>query len=162
VQGLRGCRNAGIPVPAEVIENAKNYIYECKNKDGGISYSSRNRGSSRPAITAAALASLYNAGDYDSQHVPEMLDYCKKTLHNINDAAQSFGHWHYTYLYYSQVMYRQGKSDWVPFRDKIYDKIVGEQNDEGYWTGNIGPIYVTANNLTILQLDKGLLPIYQR
>ena len=31
-------------------------IYKCKNQDGGISYSSRNRGSSRPAITAAALA----------------------------------------------------------------------------------------------------------
>ncbi|HEY6565563.1 MAG TPA: prenyltransferase/squalene oxidase repeat-containing protein, partial [Pirellulaceae bacterium] len=72
VQGLRGCRNAGIPVPKEVIERAKDYIYLCKNADGGISYSSRNRGSSRPAITAAALASLYNAGDYDSKHVPEM------------------------------------------------------------------------------------------
>jgi hypothetical protein len=30
VQGLRGCRNAGIPVPGEVIEQAKNYIYQCK------------------------------------------------------------------------------------------------------------------------------------
>ena len=56
VQGLRGCRNAGIAVPAEIIEKAKQYIYKCKNPDGGISYSSRNRGSSRPAITAAALA----------------------------------------------------------------------------------------------------------
>ena len=85
VQGLRGCRNAGIPVPAEVIENAKQYIYRCKNPDGGISYSSRNRGSSRPAITAAALAALYNAGDYDSQHVPEMLAYAKQNLHNITN-----------------------------------------------------------------------------
>jgi hypothetical protein len=73
VQGLRGCRNAGIPVTGKVIENAKQYIYGCKNKDGGISYSSRQKGSSRPAITAAALAALYNAGDYDSKHVPEML-----------------------------------------------------------------------------------------
>ena len=85
VQGLRGCRNAGIVVPGEIIDNAKEYIYGCKNADGGISYSSRNRGSSRPAITAAALASLYNAGDYDSKHVPEMLEYCKKTLVNISD-----------------------------------------------------------------------------
>lgn len=162
VQGLRGCRNAGIPVPAEAIEKAKQYIYVCKNKDGGISYSSRNRGSSRPAITAAALASLYNAGDYDSDHVPEMLEYCKKTLHRINGGTRSYGHWHYTYLYYSQVVYRQGRNEWNPFRDKLYDKIVGEQNDDGFWTGNIGPIYVTACNLIMLQLDKGLVPIYQR
>jgi hypothetical protein len=162
VQGLRGCRNAGIPVPSEAIEKAKQYIYKCKNQDGGISYSSRNRGSSRPAITAAAVATLYNAGDYDSEHVPQMLDYCKKTLHNISDGTRSFGHWHYTYLYYSQVVYRQGRKEWNPFRDKLCNKIVNEQNDEGYWTGNIGPIYVTACNLIMLQLDKAYLPIYQR
>lgn len=162
VQGLRGCRNAGIPVPAEVIEKAKEYIYQCKNSDGGISYSSRNRGSSRPAITAAALATLYNAGDYESKHVPDMMKYCKQTLNNINDASGSFGHWHYTYLYYSQVMYRQGPKEWEPFRDKLYNKIAGEQKDDGGWEGNIGPIYVTSCNLIMLQLDKAYLPIYQR
>ncbi|MGE0757290.1 MAG: prenyltransferase/squalene oxidase repeat-containing protein [Pirellulaceae bacterium] len=162
VQGLRGCRNAGIPVPAEVVDGAKNYIYECKNPDGGISYSSRNRGSSRPAITAAALAALYNAGDYDSEHVPQMLKYTKEQLHNINNAVQSFGHWHYTYLYYSQVVYRQGDAEWQPFRDKLYDKIISEQESNGSWNGNIGAIYVTACNLIMLQLDRGLLPIYQR
>ena len=162
VQGLRGCRNAGIPVPGDVIDKAKEYIYQCKNADGGISYSSRNRGSSRPAITAAALATLYNAGDYDSKHVPEMMKYAKQQLSNINDASGSFGHWHYTYLYYAQVIYRQGPKEWEPFRDKIYAKIVGEQSADGQWEGNIGPIYVTACNLIIMQLDKAYLPIYQR
>ncbi len=162
VQGLRGCRNAGIPVSKESIDSAKRYIYECKNADGGISYSSRNRGSSRPAITAAALAALFNAGDYDSEHVPKMMDYCKKNLGRIT-GGRSFGHWHYTYLYYAQVVYRQGKDEWHPFRDKLYDKIASEQNKEsGSWSGNIGPIYVTACNLIMLQLDKSYLPIYQR
>ncbi len=161
VQGLRGCRNAGIPVSKKVIERAKQYIYLCKNPDGGISYSSRNRGTSRPAITAAALASLYNAGDYDSRHVPEMLEYCKKNLYNM-DSSRSFGHWHYTYLYYAQVVYREGGPVWEAFRDKLYDRIVREQRSDGSWQGNIGPVYVTAINLTILQLDQALLPIYQR
>lgn len=162
VQGLRGCRNAGIPVPGEVIDRAKDYIYGCKNKDGGISYSSRNRGSSRPAITAAALAALYNAGDYDSEHVPDMLAYSKKALHQVGSDVRSFGHWHYTYLYYAQVVYRQGREEWGPFRDKLTDKILGEQASDGSWTGNIGPIYVTACNLIMLQLDNAYLPIYQR
>ncbi len=162
VQGLRGCRNAGIPVPAEVIDNAKNYIYSCKNPDGGISYSSRNRGSSRPAITAAALATLYNAGDYDGEHVPAMLDYAKKNLHTIASSVQQFGHWHYTYLYYSQVVYRQGNEEWAPFRDRLYARIVEEQLADGSWTGNVASIYVTACNLIMLQLDRALLPIYQR
>jgi hypothetical protein len=164
VQGLRGCRNAGIPVPSETIENAKQYIYGCKNPDGGISYSSRNRGSSRPAITAAALAALYNAGDYDSKHVPEMLKYAQETLHDVTGSgtARSFGHWHYTYLYYSQVVYRQGVADWEPYRDKLYNRIISEQGTNGGWTGNIGPIYVAACNLIMLQLDRAYLPVYQR
>lgn len=161
VQGLRGCRNAGIPVSRNVIERAKKYIYLCKNEDGGISYSSRNRGSSRPAITAAALAALYNAGDYDSVHVPQMMEYCKKNLYRI-DGARSFGHWHYTYLYYGQVVYREGGELWSTFRDKLYDRITREQLQNGSWMGNIAPVYVTSINLTILQLDLGLLPIYQR
>ena len=162
VQGLRGCRNAGIPVPAEVIDKAKKYIYECQNEDGGISYSSKNRGSSRPAITAAALASLYNAGDYDSEHVPQMLEYCRKTLSNITDQTQSYRALalHVPVLRPGHVP--PGRKEWNPFRDKLYDKIVGEQNEEGYWAGNIGPIYVTACNLIMLQLDKAYLPIYQR
>jgi hypothetical protein len=161
VQGLRGCRNAGIPVSKEVIERAKKYIYLCKNDDGGISYSSRNRGSSRPAITAAALAALFNAGDYDSNHVPSMMDYCKKNLYRI-DGARSFGHWHYTYLYYAQVVYREGGEQWSTFQQKLYDRVTREQLQNGSWTGNIAPVYVTSINLTVLQLDKGLLPIYQR
>ncbi len=162
VQGLRGCRNAGIPVSKDVIERAKNYIYGCKNPDGGISYSSRNRGSSRPAITAAALAALYNAGDYDSQHVPDMLRYCKKNLYRLTGDTQHFGHWHYTYLYYSQVVYREGGDEWNTFRDPLYNRILAEQGNDGSWSGNIGPIYITAINLTILQLERGFLPIYQR
>lgn len=162
VQGLRGCRNAGISVPAKIIEDAIRYIYDCKNEDGGISYSSKQMGTSRPAITAAALAALYNAGQYDSKHVPQMLKYTRETLHNLNDEGAAFGHWHYTYLYYSQVVYRQGDDEWLPYRDRLYERIVGEQQSDGSWKGQISDVYITACNLIMLQLDHGLLPIYQR
>jgi hypothetical protein len=35
VQGLRACRNAGIPVPKEIIDKAKKYIQDCTTADGG-------------------------------------------------------------------------------------------------------------------------------
>ena len=42
-------------------------------------------------------------------------------------------------------------------------KLVGEATPDGSWNqGYIGPIYTTAVNLTILQLEIGALPIYQR
>ncbi len=76
VQGLRGCRNAGIPVPKEIIDKAINYIRKCTLPDGGVQYSSKG-GGGRPAITAAAIACLFNAGDYDSEYVPKLQDYCR-------------------------------------------------------------------------------------
>ena len=161
VQGLRGCRNAGIVVPKEAIEKAIEYIYQCQNDDGGISYSSKSMGTSRPAITAAALAALYNAGDYESDKIPKMWSYSKKNLHNNNH--DQYGHWHYTYLYYSQVVYRQGNEEWEPYRDRLYQRLVNEQQDSGAWQGNnVGDVYVTAINLIILQIDNGFLPIYQK
>ena len=161
VQGLRGCRNAGIPVPNEIIEKAVAYIRKCTGKDGGVMYSSKSRGSGRPAITAAAVACLFNASQYDSEYVPRLLAFCKKHLSSMQ--GQSFGHWHYTHYYYSQVLYREGGQNWQEYREKIHKKILDEASPGGGWTqGSIGPAYVTAINLTILQLENGTLPIYQR
>lgn len=160
VQGLRGCRNAGLVVPKKAIDDALKYIYKCQNKDGGISYSTKSMGSSRPPITGAALAALYNAGDYDSKYVPKMWKYTKQHLHNLGKEDY---HWHYTYLYYTQVVYRQGPDVWKPFRDKLYNRLVNSQTKSGAWTGSdVGSTYATSANLIMLQMDNGYLPIYQR
>jgi hypothetical protein len=163
VQGLRGCRNAGIVVPKEIVDAAVNYIRKCTLPDGGVQYSSKG-GGGRPAISAAAIACLFNAGDYDSQYVPKLQDYCRRNLGDISN--QGFGHWHYAHYYYAQVQYRQGGKEWESYRDKIYAKLAGEASENGKYVvwnqGYIGPIYTTAINLTILQLENGALPIYQR
>lgn len=160
VQGLRSCRNAGVPVPKEIIDKAIKYIRDCTGPDGGVQYSSKG-GGSRPAISAAAVACLFNAGDYDSDYVPKLLDYCQKNLSNINN--EGFGHWHYAHYYYSQVLYREGGQTWSEYLDKIEAKLAAEVSPDGSWTqGYIGPVYTTASNLIILQLEKANLPIYQR
>lgn len=163
IQGLRGCRNSGLKVPRQVIDNAIQYIYRCKNDDGGISYSSskEHQGVSRPAITAAALASLYNAGEDKSKQIPEMWKFAKRRLHSLAD-EQTWGHWHYTYLYYTQVVYRQGASEWEPFRNRLYSRLVKAQKDGGEWEGEVASVYVTACCLIMLQLELAYLPIFQR
>jgi len=164
VQGLRGCRNAGIVVPNEIIENAVKYIHNCTLPDGGVQYSS-NGGGGRPAITAAAIACLYNAGEYDDEFVPKQLAYCKGKLDNLSGSG--FGHWHYAHYYYAQVMYREGGQTWDDYYKKLTTKLLSEAKGMGtgqwYWSqGYIGSVYTTAINLTILQLPNGALPIYQR
>jgi hypothetical protein len=163
VQGLRGCRNAGIPVPKETIDKAVEYIRKCTLPDGAVQYSSKG-GGGRPAISAAAIACLFNAGEYDSEYVPKLLKYCDANLADISN--QGFGHWHYAHYYYAQVKYREGGKEWETYRDKVFSKLITEATDTGkqaYWNqGYIGPIYTTAINLTILQMENGALPIYQR
>ncbi len=163
VQGLRGCRNAGIPVPKETIDRAIQYIYNCQMPDGGICYSSRSRGASRPAITAAAVACLFNAGDYESDRVKKLLNYCEGTMYGRSGAlGNGGGHFHYAYYYYAQAVYRIGGQYWEDFRDRLYSHLLGQQSADGSWSGNIGPIYITSLNLTMLQLENNYLPIYQR
>jgi hypothetical protein len=163
VQGLRGCRNAGIPVPREIIDKAIGYIHACTLPDGGVQYSSKG-GGGRPAISAAAIACLFNAGEEDDTHVPRMLAYAERHLGAIGN--NSFGHWHYAHFYYAQVMYREGGPKWEAYRDQVERRLASEvrRGRTGlFWNqGYIGPAYTTATNLTILQLDKAMLPIYQR
>jgi hypothetical protein len=157
---LRGCRNAGIPVPKEIIEKAVAYIKKCTGIDGGVQYNSKG-GGARPAITAAAVACLFNAGEYDSDYVPKLMTYARGQLDNISNVT--FGHWHYAHYYYAQVLYREGGKTWETYRDKIFDRLLQEAAPDGSWSqGYIGNVYTTAINLTILQLPKGSLPIYQR
>jgi hypothetical protein len=160
VQGLRGCRNAGIPVAKEVIDKAINYIRKCRSDDGGIQYSSKG-GGSRQAISAAAIACLFNAGDYDDKFVPKLMEYCHKELYDVSRVTS--GHWHYAHYYYAQVLYREGGKTWEEYRNNVSARILAETNPEGYWDqGYMGAAYTTAMNLTILQLQRGVLPIYQR
>jgi len=161
VQALRGCRNAGIPVPKEIIERAIKYIHRCSIEGGagGVQYNI-NGGGGRPPISAAAIACLYNAGEYDDTYVPKLLAYCDKHL-PINE--QSDVHWHYAHYYYAQVKYRQGGEEWETYRNKVYRKIIDKADSNGSWSqGYVGAVYTTAINLTILQLEKAALPIYQR
>ena len=168
VQGLRGCRNAGIPVPKDIIEKAVKYIHRCTNKsEGGVNYSSKG-GGQRPAITAAAIACLYNAGEYDDVYVPKMKEYCEK--HLKPKGQDNFGHWHYAHFYYSQVQYREGEEAWNEYIDVIRKRLlreveiidVGDRKLAVWKQGFVGHVYTTSLNLVVLQMDKACLPIYQR
>lgn len=162
VQGLRACRNAGIPVPKEVIERAVEYIRKCTTPEGAVQYSIRG-GGPRPPITAAAVACLFNTGETDNEFAQKLLKYCEKEIKISAQGGNLFGHWHYTHYYYSQVIYRLGDEKWDKYYAEISKDIIKKQSADGSWKeGHVGPVYTTAINATILQIDNGFLPIYQR
>ncbi|MBW3543178.1 MAG: hypothetical protein KY476_23220, partial [Planctomycetes bacterium] len=138
------------------------YIDDCMTPDGGVRYSIKTQGGARPPITAAAVATLFNSGDYESDRVKKMLEFCKKNVWPGGSSNQS-GHWHYSHYYFAQVMYRLGDKEWQKYFDDIGQELVRKQSSDGSWKeGYVGPVYTTAINSTILQMDKGYLPIYQR
>ena len=162
VQALRGCRNAGIHVPKEIIDKAIEYIHKCSLKEGseGVQYNIHG-GGGRPPISAAAIACLFNAGEYDDKFVPNLLTYCDRNLGNVGNSND--GHWHYAHYYYAQVKYRQAGKEWEEYRNKLFKRLVAEAHADGSWPqGHIGRVYITSINLTILQLEHGALPIYMR
>ncbi len=161
VQGLRACRNAGIPVPKEVVDRAVEYIRKCMAPDGGVQYSIRG-GGSRPPISAAAIACLFNSGEYENETAQKLMKYCEKSM-SAAGVNQMFGHWHYAHYYYAQVQYRLGDEKWDKYFQPIAKEILSKQSANGTWKeGHVGPVYTTAINCTILQIDNGFLPIYQR
>jgi hypothetical protein len=163
IQGLRAVRNAGIKVPKSTINRAVEYIAKCANADGGISYSLRNRGSSRPAITAAAVATLYNAGEYDNPIAHKALDYVKTKMRDGKNSRLWAGHAFYTLLYASQAMYLSSEENWQAFFPERRDDLIKQQKDDGSWMGDhVGQVYGTAIALLVLQLPYRYLPILQR
>jgi hypothetical protein len=181
VQALRAARNAGIAVPKGVINKAQEYLKQCTTERGGVIYSLAQAGRAgafggeRTPLTAAAIACAFSSGQYDSPLVKKWVEFCRT---HIGFGTTGRGHDEYMHYYYAQALYFLGddgygklfpKSDaddrltWSKYRKTIFDRLVQSQHADGSWTGSyIGPVFTTDVYLTILQLDNGALPIYQR
>ena len=164
IQALRACRNAGIAVPKRVIDQAMEYLARSTNEDGGIRYQVDDRGPSRPAITAAAVACWYNAGRYDDPRARAALRFLKPRLTaGRSDAMRHFGHYYYGHLYMAQVMYLTSEREWQEYFSEMRTVLIRSQEADGSWKGDlVGPAYGTSIALIILQLPYKSLPIMQR
>ena len=159
IQALRACRNAGITVPSKTIEKAVAYIRQCANPDGSIRYSVRSGGGGRAPITAAAVAVLYNAGEYDDPLAEKALQYAQRHL----PVSGHSGHHYYAQLYLAQALYQRGGDDWDTYYLNMSKWLMRQQQRDGSWMGDgVGTIYGTSVALTILQQPYALVPIYQR
>lgn len=159
VQALRACQRAGLPVPQKTIQQAVKYIELSANADGGIAYSAGSKGTSMPAISAAACAVLYNAGQYDSPMAQKCLAYVRRAFRSLEGG----GHFYYAHLYLSQAYYQAGPKDFDPYYKAISSKLVSLQSSDGSWQGDgVGGVYGTSLAITILTLPYQRIPLYMR
>jgi hypothetical protein len=161
IQGLRSCRNGGIKVPKSIIDRACNYIKLSQQPDGGIAYRV-GQGGTQPPITAAAVAVMYSAGQYENDVAHKCLDYCVKTVKS-NPGMFDQGHKYYAMLYLAQAMYLSSEDNWKMYFPRVRDDLLRTQSEAGAWHGDgVGDTYGTSIALLTLQLPYANLPIFQR
>lgn len=181
LQALRAARNSGIEVSKQVIDRSVKYLKDSTTRRGGVIYSLSQSGGvasdgqERPALTAAAIACAFSAGDYHSEYAKKWLAYCRDA---IPVGKGRMPHDEYQNYYFAQSLYVLGddgyarlfpgaspesRLTWTKYRTAMVDTLRTSQRRDGSWdTGYMGPVYSTSMYLPILLLEKATLPIYQR
>ncbi len=177
LQALRAARNAGIHVPKGIIDKSVKYLRDCTTPRGGIIYSLAHggpvAGGERPPLTAAAVACAFSSGNYNDEYAKKWIKYCKD---NIPFGKGRLAHDEYQNYYFSQCVFILGDDGykklfpddknplrWSDFRKDMFEYLKNNQSPDGSWgQGGIGAVFTTSVNLTILQLENGTLPIYQK
>jgi hypothetical protein len=162
---------------------AVEYLKDSTNGEGGVIYSLGNgggggQGEGKPALTAAAIACGFSAGQYKSDEVKKWFKFCQSRISGLGSNAR-FGHDEYTHYYYAQAVYILGddgwgklfpndtdKANWVTwtkYKESVFPALFSSQSGEGSWTGgHVGPEFITAVYACLLQLDDAALPLYSR
>jgi hypothetical protein len=189
MQGLRACRDAGIPVPAEIIKKGYDYLRKSTSADGGVVYQLSDNlggvasGKGSPSLTAAAIACLFSAGKYDDEYVKKWLRFTNTSggVRFRQPGSGSIFNYEYTHFYYAPTIYFLGEDGWQKrfpgtpkeeamtwskYRHRFFESAIRTQSPDGSWTGldssQGGTVFATAVHLVIMQLDNNCLPIFQR
>ncbi|MEY2741914.1 MAG: hypothetical protein RIS21_282 [Planctomycetota bacterium] len=172
VMALRAARNIGIRVPKSTIDRAYGYVVRSGitrgPEAGGFKYQEKDVTRTSFPLTAAGVASLHNAGVYDSKLIRSGIEYLKGNMNLLY--KQYAGHYFYWYGHYyaSQVFFTSadnGTNHWEKFYwPRIRMELLGTQQDNGSWKNTVGPgsVFATAVASIILQIPYQYLPIFQR
>lgn len=180
LQSLLAARKMGLKASREAIDKAIAYFKEGTAPDGGIRYSSQQAktvGTGRAAFTAGSIACSFTAGDFTNRDLKSWLAFCQKNLPFSRMATNNISN-EFQLYYFAQAVYVLGDDGhkkivpdlvdklalkWSRFRAEVFASLNKSQLPDGSWKGSsMGPIYQTIVNLSVLQLEKGILPIYQR
>jgi hypothetical protein len=133
LQALRACKNAGIVVPKEVIDKAKDYLKKStvviskdpahpEREEAGVIYSLRRADNRiRGPLTAAGIACMFSAGEYKHDLAVKWLNYCQRHI-PVNKEGRDTFHWEYTHFYYAQVLYTLGDDRHAQLRPDLAEE----------------------------------------
>ncbi len=168
LQALRSAKEAGMSVDPGVIERARGYLRQSQVKEaddprhGGFRYQ-LNDSLTTFALTAAAVSSLNQTGEYDSAAVELGIEFMRR-----KDPLSRFGiepeQWPWYGRFYATQAYWQHR-DLRHFRS-WYPQLLAtaeRESDRGVFQDALfGEVYATAMASLTLSLPFGYLPSFQR
>jgi hypothetical protein len=150
---LLAARNAGIPVPEQVIQNGLNFYRACQTADGGIGYV----GPSAPNSTRTAIACVVFALA-KQKSAPTF----KSAFQFLKSVAPDTQYPQYSLYYVSQAYFHASPELWQNWNRENIRALRGTQTPEGSWESQFGATFGTAGSLLSLALNYRYLPIYER
>lgn len=181
IQALRAAKNAGFSVDKNVIEKGLKYLINCQNKDGGIKYWSTGEQPSKPAVSAAAVATFYMAGVYQlsdkeyeksndvrARAVKRCWEYTKRTFGNQIELGAIQDYPLYAHLYLAEASWISKDNHWNEYYPRISKWLLKDSSlrhpSLPIWRSVDADNYYynTAAALLILQIPYQKLPILQR
>lgn len=153
---LRAAASAGIEVPSETIRRGVAYYKSCFCPGGGFGYT----GPDGPDRCRAGIGLLVLAlsGEYRAAETKATADYL------YNDAMDT-GYFYYMCYYCSQASFQAGGKYWQSWNETMTPALIGRQQADGSFPGGSdsgGEVAGTAMALLSVEVNYGLLPIYQR
>jgi len=166
VFALRGARNAGILVPKEVVDRAIDYVKRSADPRSGGFYYQLDAYLGMPsrtsfALTSAGVATLYGAGEYDSDELRRGLEFLIREWPRSYTATSTFDYF-YGHYYGAQAAYQAGGRYWAQWYARIRADLLDLQQEDGSWVDLVGRNYATAMATIILQIPYRYLPILER
>lgn len=177
VMALRAARNAGRDVPAETIRKAVSYFRKCQNSDGSFMYMLPDGSGALPR-SAAVVAGLLSAGEYNTAPLNQGLQYIDKSVwgtekegktafflranRNLRQNSLDAVEYPYYSIYYLTGIFWQQKEKWTRWENDVVPVLLATQNPDGSWSSEFSSDYATAIALIVLQARNNYLPIWQR
>jgi hypothetical protein len=156
-----------------VLQRASKFHQEATSREGGVFYSSGCRnGGGRPTPTAGAALCAILAGDRGSPQLKSWIEFCRQHTPGQSCGFENLFHYQFARVVHHlgetghEQLVRVGANEalrWSRYRARLFDRLVREQKEDGSWADStLGPVFATAVNLTILQLDNQALPLSSR
>lgn len=158
LMGLLACRNAGLSVPDETIENAIVYMQRNPASSGFVAYSGGIGGGGESMARSAVATLVYSVGHKrDTGEFRSALGHISERLEHKETA-----HTHYFYYYMAQALFQGHPEAWDRWNRTHAAMLAEQQAPDGSFPGSYGEAYGTAMSLLSLALNYRFLPIYER